>query len=218
MEWALFGCPASFMKEIWKTVTGYPAYKVSNYGRVKSISRTVRRMTKNGSPSTLFIATRILAPALSSNKMYLVVSLRNDLGKKTHKVHRLVATEFVKRSSPDLEVLHKDDNGFNNIATNLKWGTRQENMQDMYDKNRQARGSGHGNALLDEEDVLEIVQLRNLGKTMRSIAIDFGVSAATVSLIMTGDNWSHVTGIEKRIAKPRKGKRNADRTNQERPG
>jgi hypothetical protein len=191
------------MVEVWKPVTGYPNYQVSNFGMVKSLSRTVQRTLDSGLSEPWTIPERILSPAMSSSKKYFVVSLRNEDGKKTHKVHRLVAREFVGGYDPDLEVLHKDDNGFNNEAENLQWGTRQENMQDMFDKDRQARGSGHGNALLDEEDVLSIMQMRRLGRTMRAIAADFEISAATVSMIMTGDNWSHVTGIPKRPAKPR---------------
>lgn len=191
------------MAEVWKPVTGYPNYEVSSSGMVKSLSRTVQRTLDSGMSEPWTIPERILSPALSSNKKYFVVSIRNEGGKKTHKVHRVVAREFVLGYDPVLEVLHKDDNGFNNESENLVWGTRQENMQDMFDKDRQARGSSHGNALLDEEDVLEIVRLRRKGHTMRAIAADFEISAATVSMIMTGDNWSHVTGIPKRQTKPR---------------
>lgn len=192
------------MEEVWKSVTDYPNYEVSNYGAVKALPRVVQRVLESGLSEPCILPERLLSPALSSNKKYLVVSLRNELGKKTHKVHRLVAREFVVGYDASLEVLHGDDNGLNNRSDNLRWGTRRENMQEMYDRERQARGSTHGNALLDEEDVIEIVRLRRQGKTMRAVAADFGVSAATVSMIMTGDNWSHITGITKRAAKPRR--------------
>lgn len=45
-------------------------------------------------------------------------------------VHRLVALAFPEICGtpfPGAEVMHLDDNPHNNVATNLRWGTRREN-------------------------------------------------------------------------------------------
>lgn len=49
---------------------------------------------------------------------------------------------------------------------------------------------------LTEADVLEIVARCESGETQAAVARDYPVSKAMVGRIMTGLNWSHVTGID----------------------
>jgi len=49
---------------------------------------------------------------------------------------------------------------------------------------------------LTREDVLEIVVRCETGETQKAVAADYPVSAAMVGRIMSGLNWSYVTGIE----------------------
>ena len=50
---------------------------------------------------------------------------------KNHYVHRLVAKQFVPgRSEENKIAMHKDDNPQNNHASNIKWGTSQQNNMD----------------------------------------------------------------------------------------
>jgi uncharacterized protein (DUF433 family) len=58
------------------------------------------------------------------------------------------------------------------------------------------RGEENETAKLTEVDVLEIVRRYEAGETQMSIASDFPVSQSAVSMIVTGENWAHVTGIE----------------------
>lgn len=59
----------------------------------------------------------------------------------------------------------------------------------------QNNNSQHGRKLT-EADVLEIVARCESGETQAAVARDFPVSKAMVGRIMTGLNWSHVTGID----------------------
>lgn len=52
-------------------------------------------------------------------------------------VHRLVATKYVEKPSPDATlVLHIDGNKQNNHASNLRWATQSEMVLDNYNKGK----------------------------------------------------------------------------------
>jgi uncharacterized protein (DUF433 family) len=59
------------------------------------------------------------------------------------------------------------------------------------------RGEDFESAKLTRTDVLEIVRRYDAGETQMSIARDFPVSQSAVSKIVRGENWGHVTGIER---------------------
>lgn len=101
--------------EQWACVpgTGGKIY-VSNEGRVKSFLREM----ENG---------RILAQS-PDRKGYMRVRVTIGGIKQTHKVHRLVASAFVKRlSEQQTFVNHMDGNKKNNRSDNLEWVTALEN-------------------------------------------------------------------------------------------
>jgi hypothetical protein len=96
------------MDEKWAPVEEAPSYHVSDKGRVKN--------TKTG---------RILKG--SPNRYgYPSVSVCNKDGCFRREIHRLVATAFVEGRAPGLRVLLVDGNRQNVDATNLKWSTQQE--------------------------------------------------------------------------------------------
>ena len=110
-------------KEIWKDNEGYEGlYKVSNKGNVKSLERTV--WDSRGYYKT--IKERILKPG-KDRYGYLFVILCKGGIKKTHYVHRLVATAFCENPDGYTEVNHKDEDKTNNCAENLEWCTLQYN-------------------------------------------------------------------------------------------
>lgn len=105
-------------------------YQVSNYGRVKSLSR----ITKVGIKNVKQIKRKelILKQQLSTKK-YLQVRLYDEDGKgKTFKVHRIVAETFILNPDSLLQVNHIDGNKENNKVENLEWCTCTENMKHSY--------------------------------------------------------------------------------------
>lgn len=182
--------------EEWRKVPGFPAYSVSNYGRV---TRT--------SPSPRYAVTGKMLGSKSASTGYRFVSLYLDGEQFAQGVHVVVCTAFHgPRPSPDHQATHKDGSRDNNHADNLRWATRQENMADKYihgtmplgdnhhsrlRPDRMARGERNGGGgKLTESDVRKI---RKDGRLHYVIAKDYGVVKSMVSMIKRGEVWRHVT-------------------------
>lgn len=109
------------MEEIWRDVKEYVGlYKVSNWGRVKSMN--YRRTGKE----------QIMNPA-KTKKEYLCVSLYKDENKKTFYIHKLVWDTFGSspRNGHILQVDHIDNNKENNHIDNLQLLNNRENTSKM---------------------------------------------------------------------------------------
>ena len=105
------------MQEIWKDIEGYEGlYQVSNFGRVKSVERVVKRGNN-------FIPVKERILKMGDNDGYNFVILSNRGKGKTAFIHKLVAQTFL--SNPDNLpcVNHKDENTHNNDFRNLEWCT-----------------------------------------------------------------------------------------------
>lgn len=99
------------MEELWKPVDGYEGkYEVSNFGRV--FSRLSNRFI-GGSPD---------------DKGYLRVKLYGNNGKKSIRVHQLVARAFIPNIANYTVINHIDEDKLNNRFDNLEWCTQQYNM------------------------------------------------------------------------------------------
>lgn len=122
LEWVEFAddIPTNF-GEVWKDVVGYEGkYKVSNQGRVFSLTRT----RANGGN---VYRGRILKGEYCRG--YYCVALLDGTGKtKLNKVHRLVATAFIPNPMNKPQIDHIDGNPRNNNVWNLRWATARENV------------------------------------------------------------------------------------------
>jgi hypothetical protein len=94
--------------EEWRIIKDSPNYSVSNLGNVKN-NKTTKILKKN----------------LKGG--YYNISLSNEFNRKTFKVHRLVALEFITNPENKSDVNHKDKNKINNNIENLEWMSRLEN-------------------------------------------------------------------------------------------
>lgn len=105
--------------EEWKVIENYPMYEVSSEGRVRSYY--------NGSHGKRTV------PKILSLKVdrigYTFVHLKNDLGRKPFRVHRLVAKSFIPNPSGLPEVNHKDEDKSNNSVHNLEWCEKLYNIR-----------------------------------------------------------------------------------------
>lgn len=111
--------------EVWKAVEGYEdAYKVSNYGRVKSVDgRTT--VDKNGNVKK-YKSVELKFRCKSDDK-YPRVMLSKKAKREDFFVHTLVARGFIPEVPGKPFVNHKDGNKHNNHVSNLEWCTSAEN-------------------------------------------------------------------------------------------
>lgn len=104
----------------WRTVAGScDLYEINRAGQVR---RKATEHTPAGKP---------LAPN-PDRRGYIRAHLSLPEGRqKSLKVHRALLEAFVgPPPSPGMFALHADDNPANNDLSNLRWGTRRENIED----------------------------------------------------------------------------------------
>jgi hypothetical protein len=97
--------------ENWRSINNYIKYEVSTHGRVRN--------AKSG---------RILKPQTDSDG-YLFVRLSKDGKCKNHKIHRLIAQEFIDNphNKPCVDHINRDRK--DNFLDNLRWCTASENSR-----------------------------------------------------------------------------------------
>jgi len=111
------------MEERWLPVVGYVGvYDVSDHGRVRSLDRK----TSHGNR----LRGRILKERPLPNGRPRV-SLAYNARTVDAYPYRLVLEAFVGPCPEGMESLHWDDDHNNNHLSNLRWGTRTDNMRDM---------------------------------------------------------------------------------------
>lgn len=113
-------------KERWRPVVGYEGiYEVSDQGRVRSLDRIITQHDGMKRP----MRGRILQQAVRDdghtqvNMKYMGVAV-------TRKVHRMVAMAFLGPCPEGMEVCHNNGNPADNRLSNLRYGTRSENLYD----------------------------------------------------------------------------------------
>ena len=105
-----------FEGEIWKNVPDFEdCYLISNYGRVKTISR-LRMGTKQ-------IVPEKIKKNSDNGHGYLIVTLSKESKLYMRYVHRLVALAFLPNPLNFPSVNHRDEIKSNNAVSNLEWCT-----------------------------------------------------------------------------------------------
>lgn len=120
--------------EYWRDIKGYEGlYQVSNYGRVRSLDRYIKR---NGGKLWLKKGTILNT---TKKQGYYTVNLWKDGSNKFYNVHRLVAEAFIPNPYNLPCVNHKDEDKTNNSVwvngdgtvdlekSNLEWCDYQYN-------------------------------------------------------------------------------------------
>lgn len=171
------------MKEIFKMVENYPAYRVSNFGKIQT------RWQMGGYYNGYEVEDKWkdLIP-YKEPKGYLSVSLSNGKDKpKRFRVHSIVANAFLIKESEDLIVRHLDSDPTNNNITNLKWGTYLENENDKISNGTWDKRCG--GAKLTPKKIDEIRELAEKGEKHEPISKKYNISRSTVTRIINKKIW-----------------------------
>ena len=150
---------------MWKPITDYPNYEVSDQGEVRNIKRQ-----------------RLLKPRL--NCRYLKVTLSRNGKQTVYCVHRLVADAFLGSNQGEC-VRHLDGNPLNNCLSNLAWGSLQDNQLDRTDTTLGSK--------LTPRNVRFIRFLSHVGKTYKHIASYFGLNPIYVGTVVRREVWTKVS-------------------------
>ncbi len=114
-------------EEIWRPVPSKPEIMASSHGRVLFPPRMVRMPNggerKYETKPTIWSVRRAKKGAKHCYRGLWMRHYGNI------KVHQLICEAFHgPKPSPKHEVMHRDEDGLNNRADNLLWGTRKENL------------------------------------------------------------------------------------------
>ncbi len=185
----------SWMYIIFSDVDGSPGFKVDSNGGIWSCWESKSNNGRGG--SSFLTGNWHQVPVSLAGDGYHRVGIKDFIGNKICRyVHDLVLNNVYKKR-PDnprkCMARHLDGNKSNNRLANLLWGTVAENHADKVRHGTSNRGSRHPMSKLMESDIFEIVKLHEAGISGASISKKYHVSGATVSLILNGKRWPHVT-------------------------
>jgi len=116
-------------------------------------------------------------------------------------IHRLVADYFCNRPSEEHSVVaHLDYNKLNNLATNLKWMTPEENFAHQQKSPhviafRKEGGSNRANSKVNKLTVTKVMLLKKLlnqGKPIKTLVKQFKITDTQILRIKRGENWKDI--------------------------
>lgn len=141
---------------MWKPIPDFIGYEASYLGEIRSWNPR-NGVGELGSAKE----TTILTPCPFADSKYLRVGMRNSTTGKymTRRVHQAVLEAFVGPCPAGYLVMHLDDDPSNNALSNLSYGTPQENLDDMVNKGRSARGEKHAKSVTNDATRKQIITL-----------------------------------------------------------
>lgn len=116
--------------EEWRDVVGYEGlYQVSNLGRVKSLSRKMKRGSGIWNKPI-----KIMTPPINGRGYHHVTLFSEDGKRRIRCVHQLVAESFIDNPHNYDCIDHINTNKMDNRAENLRWCNHKMNMNNPITK------------------------------------------------------------------------------------
>lgn len=131
---------------------------------------------------------RRLKPSIS-NYGYAIYRLAREGRGVNVSGHKLVLLTFVGPPPKGMVACHYNGVRLDNRACNLRWDTPKGNSADAIRHGTTCKGEKCGQAKLNSNQVAMIRYKRNLGATLVSLAVEFGVNHSTIRRITTGRSW-----------------------------
>jgi len=179
--------------ENWKKPWPQSCYEVSDHGQVRRLQGYSINNTMGGKRK---VGGKNLSQKTKKNGYKEVTIYEVPMVGKTVYVHRLVAMAFIGEIPDGYEVNHKDGNKANNLHNNLEIVTPSGNRLHAYHGLKKGiaiyKGSSHGMAKLNEEQVLKIRELYHGGKTPTELSMEFKTPFSTICKICYRETWKHI--------------------------
>jgi hypothetical protein len=157
---------------------GFNHHKASNYGRIYDCR-----------------AERFCHQRFDTKGYYYIDSAYN--GKhKLARVHRLVLSAFnYSPECKELIVNHIDGIKYHNYLWNLEWTTQSGNIQHAYrlGLNRAAKGEDNHNALITNEQAIQICELIQSGLSTKEIHDITGIDGEIIKGIKCRHTWRFIS-------------------------
>jgi hypothetical protein len=158
--------------EIWKTITNFENYEVSNLGRIR------RKYLKG---------YKFRKPV--NQRGYLTITFSIGSKFKKFQLHRLVAFEFIENIDNKRCVNHINGIKTDNRIENLEWVTHSENEKHSFDVLGKIT-NGIIRRKIPLNDINIIKNLYSLGLTQVEIAKKYNVSPSAISLLINNKTYS----------------------------
>ena len=173
--------------EIWMDIKGYEGlYKVSNFGKIKSLGRKVK--SSNG----YRLKKEKILKQTEDGRGYNAVHLCKEGKCKQFRVHRIVATAFIRNPKKGEVVNHIDGNKLNNNYLNLEWCTsRQNNIHAIEEGLWKGHGVTHYLSKFSKKDVEQIRNEKKKGRTNLEISKEYMVHETTIAKIIRGESYKY---------------------------
>jgi hypothetical protein len=166
------------MIEEWIDIPSYEGkYQASNQGRIRSLTREITQISRYGTAFTRTVKGRILRPACSKRNPHLYVVLGH--GANGSQVHQLIARTFLGQQPPNTDVRHLNGNPQDNRPENLLYGSRTENILDVFRQGKAWRK-------LTSKQAEEIKTRLSRGEKGCDLAKEFKVTDSIISAIKVG--------------------------------
>lgn len=170
--------------EIWRPIPSTAGvYEASTLGRIRSVDRYRPALL-----GRMYLRKSCILKADIRRKGYAEVCLQIDRKGKRHFVHTIVAEAFHGPKPNGLQVNHSNGLKADNRPENLEYMTVQQNLTHAYTV------LGHFHKLTMQQ-ATQIRALEKSGRSRRSIAKEFGVSASHVWAIWKRrcHNWDQLS-------------------------
>lgn len=116
-----------------------------------------------------------------------------DVDGQTVRAHRIAWELTHGPISAGMQVLHSCDTRSCVNPDHLFLGTTQDNTADKVSKQRQSRGTGHGRAVFNEAQVLDIRSKSAVGThTYKQLAAEYDCTESAISHIVKRRTWKHI--------------------------
>lgn len=181
--------------ERWRDIPDYwGLYRISDRGRVKSLTRTFLKRNRWGGVMQTTIKGRLMKLATNREGRLSVGLVGRDGGRQVPTfVHRLVLLAFVGPCPLGMEACHfPDRDPANNRLENLRWDTHINNKADQLVHGTHTRGERNGSAKLTSRQVVSIRRLYAVGWTRRQLANRYGVTPEMITRIADRRAWKHL--------------------------